>query len=480
LKYSSWRGDAQPDDVASDGELVVAFRDRGRDVAYGELVRRYQIPVFRLFLGFFGGGDEAEDACENAFFKGAKEIADLGEPEHFYKWLVARAQEQAVGAVSKGPTAIAQSSDQPRPPDAELREAVQAALIGLDPVERAVLILAELQQSSADEIAEAIDRPVDEVKALIAGARQRFVSRLQSGSSESKPRELTPLKPGAMIDDRFRIKGLLGRGGMGVVYLAEHVGLRREVAVKVMTEVGGDHEAELRERFRREALILGRLEHPNFVEVMDFGEMSDGRMFLALELLDGESLADLLDHGPVEPHAALTVLAHVLSGLEHLHSHGVVHRDIKPDNIILVEHDGDTLFAKILDLGIARLVTTSSLPEKDVTLTQARVVLGTPAYIAPEQAAGKGVDPRADLYSITVVLFEMLTGEMLYTASNAVMLMTKHLTATPRRLADVVPGLPQLDAIQELLDRGLAKRPAKRFRDATEYAKAVQRVLDQF
>src|SRR5690349_8610875 len=194
---------------------------------------------------------------------------------------------------------------------------------------------------------------------------------------------------GLIIDGRYRLDATLGRGGMGLVYRAAHVGLRRQVAVKIL-HPSLAASPEVRNRFEREALAVGKIDHPNCVSVYDVGRLSDGSLYLAMELLDGKSLADVLEkEGQISPGRALHILAHILRGLGHIHQAGLIHRDIKPENIFLIRQGTDEDFAKILDFGIAKPMSGKERDLDDgVKLTQAGMAFGTPIYMAPEQALG--------------------------------------------------------------------------------------------
>src|SRR4051812_7600561 len=188
------------------------------------------------------------------------------------------------------------------------------------------------------------------------------------------------VKLGTVIDGRYRLDALLGKGGMGVVYRAEHVALRRTVAVKLLhpsLAAGSD----LRSRFEREAIAIGRIDHPNCVSVTDFGKLADGSLFLVMEHLDGKSLGDLLDaEAPLAPARALRILRNILAGLGHAHAQGIVHRDVKPENVYLVRDAEGGESAKILDFGIAKVIGGEGGDE--VKLTQAGVAFGTPIYMS--------------------------------------------------------------------------------------------------
>ncbi len=460
---------------ARDEELVLAFRDHRRDAAYGALVRRYQIRLFRLLLGLLSGGDEAEGACENLFVHAARDIADLDPPSSFYPWLAQRAQALA----HENPTLPESHLSSSIEPREHVLSAVRAALDTLSPEQRTALVLSELQRDPPESVARTMGRPLDEVVELIRGARARFVAevgQVETLRVESSGPPLPEVVPGVTIDGRYRVKRLLGCGGHGAVYEAVHETLGRDVALKVLRPEGAAHEL-VRERFRREALVLGRLDHECFVDVIDFGETPTGLLYLVLEFLDGQSLGELVAQGPLPVVDALFIVKDILRGLEHLHAREVVHRDIKPDNIILVSRSDGTRLPKILDLGIAKLLTHAATERGgDSGLTQENVLLGTPKYMSPGQAAGDVVDGRADLYSLTVVLFEMLTGDLPFDSKYISAVLTMHISKAPPTLASVGLSDPST-ALEALVARGLAKLPEDRFQTATEMREAVEALL---
>ena len=284
-------------------------------------------------------------------------------------------------------------------------------------------------------------------------------------------------KIGLIIDGRYRIDGLIGRGGMGSVYKAEHVSIRRAVALKLL------HPSlamvpEVAKRFEREALAIGRISHPNCVDVSDFGTLDDGSLFLVMEYLEGRSLGDEIDEKKrIAPMRALHILRHVLKGLGHAHDVDIVHRDVKPENVLLVEYQGDTSFAKILDFGIAKLLGAAQEAEGEVKLTQAGVAFGTPVYMSPEQAVGNPVDGRADLYAASVVAYEMITGKTPFYSDDKLEVLSMHTTRPVPPMNETAPDLVVPREIEELIRRGLAKRPSERFADADEYIAALDAVV---
>ena len=287
---------------------------------------------------------------------------------------------------------------------------------------------------------------------------------------------------GTVIDGRYRLDALLGRGGMGVVYRAEHVAIRRPVAVKLLHPTLAAM-PELRSRFEREAIAIGRIDHPNCVDVSDFGKLDDGSLFLVMELLDGRSLGDLMDaEAPLAPMRALAILRHVLRGLGHAHAAGIVHRDVKPENVYLVNHQGDPEFAKILDFGIAKVIGGSEIDD-GVKLTQAGVAFGTPIYMSPEQAIGNPLDGRSDLYAASVMAYEMICGRPPFYSDDKLEILSMHTTRPPPAMNDTLaavqgrPAPPVPAAVEEIIARGLAKRPDDRYPDAAAYVAAIDAIL---
>jgi tetratricopeptide (TPR) repeat protein len=285
---------------------------------------------------------------------------------------------------------------------------------------------------------------------------------------------------GDVLDDRYRIVGRLGTGGMGSVYRAEHVGIRRSVAIKLLHPTHAD-DPDFARRFEREAIVTGRTSHPNCVTVSDFGRLDDGGCYLVMELVDGILLADLLDElGHLPERRALHIVRHVLRGLDHAHRAGIVHRDVKPTNVILVEQDGDPDFAKLLDFGIAKLVgDAAAVDGGDNQLTRVGSTVGTPTYVAPEQAVGATTDARADLYSVSIMLYELLTGVPPFRHEDTVKLLAMHLSTPVPPMLAVAPGAAVSRDVEEVVRKGLAKDRADRWASAAEYGAAIDALLAQ-
>lgn len=262
---------------------------------------------------------------------------------------------------------------------------------------------------------------------------------------------------------------------MGAVYEAEHVPSGRLVALKMLLPDLPNAE-EVAERFVREAKAASLLDHPNIVEVVDLIPDND-TLYLAMELIRGQSVAGLLESGALKPRRALVITRQVLDGLSHAHHAGLIHRDLKPENLMVTtlgEAGREYERVKILDFGVVKLVGEAAVSVGGDKLTRTGIVFGTPAYIAPEQALGQLVDHRADLYSVGVVLFEMLTGRTPFRSPDRVTLMRMQVSAPIPSLASVAPGrawwTPRLE---HLVRRSLAKQREQRFFDAAEMMTAL-------
>src|SRR4051794_131101 len=265
----------------------------------------------------------------------------------------------------------------------------------------------------------------------------------------------------ALIDNRYKVLTRLGSGGMADVYCAEDQQLGRKVALKLLhRRFAEDH--EFLERFRREASSAAGLQHPNVVGVFDRGEW-DGTSYIAMEYLEGRTLkAVITDEAPVDPIRSIDLVVQVLRAARFAHKRGIIHRDLKPHNVI-VDPDGR---AKVTDFGIARAGASD--------MTQTGSIMGTAQYLSPEQAQGLAVDERSDLYSVGVVLYELLTGRVPFEGDSAVSIALKQVAESPtppRALNPAVP--PELEAV---VLRALAKDPAQRFQDADEFITALDRV----
>jgi eukaryotic-like serine/threonine-protein kinase len=267
---------------------------------------------------------------------------------------------------------------------------------------------------------------------------------------------------GTVMADRYRVLARLGRGGMGAVYEVEHITTGKRFALKTLLP-GLGKVSEISRRFEREARAVSRLTHPNIVTVSDFGALDDdGSLYLVMELVRGRSLGDVLESEIISPARAFAVVRQVLEALEHAHANGVVHRDLKPDNIMLVDTgrgDDERDVVKLLDFGIAKVEDSGDGEQ----LTQAGIAFGTPDYMSPEQALGEEVDARGDLYAVGVILFQTLTGRLLYESNDKVSILRMQVAVPPPSLASAAPMRIFAPDTEALVARALEKRRDDRF-----------------
>lgn len=279
--------------------------------------------------------------------------------------------------------------------------------------------------------------------------------------------ELPDAMEGSLVGGRFRIGEKLGQGGFGAVYRATHEVVGREVAVKFLLP---EHAADPRnrERFLREAKAANRINHEHIIDIVDYGESDDGNVYLVMELLEGKALGDEVALGPLSVSRALHVARQCASALGRAHELEVIHRDIKPDNIFLAEHNGDRDYVKLLDFGLAHM-------KGELRLTATGAVFGTPEYMSPEQARGARVTSSSDLYALGCVLFEMLTGKPPFEGNTADLIL-KHMREPAPRPSSRVPGVPA--ALDDLVAKLLEKEPSGRHRDAFHVLEDLRRVAD--
>jgi serine/threonine protein kinase len=310
--------------------------------------------------------------------------------------------------------------------------------------------------------------------------------------STPKPLEEGSRMVGALLSGRYQIKRLCGEGGMGRVYEAEHIEIGKRVAIKVL-HPAYSRTPDLVERFRREARAASRIEHPNVVNVTDFGTTEDGSLFFVMEYIEGIELGLLIHReGPLSPVRTLRIAEQMCEALQAAHDVGVIHRDLKPENILLLGLGGANRsppprqsspgmelrepsdFVKVLDFGIAKSAEIEENPRRGKRLTRPGVAMGTPEYMAPEQAAGHPADPRSDIYAVGSIVYEMLCGSPPYEGDNVMEVLHKKANENPVSLAQLRPGLAP--AVVALVERSMARSPEDRPRSMADFAYEIHTV----
>lgn len=280
---------------------------------------------------------------------------------------------------------------------------------------------------------------------------------------------------GTILDGKYRLDAFLSRGGMGAVFRGTHVMLNRPVAVK-MINPDLVTSPEIVRRFQREARAATQLTHPNVVDVYDLGQTADGTLYIVMELVSGRSLKEVIrTSGPLEPARIVRILGQVCEGLALAHRRNIVHRDLKPQNIMLARDAAGAEVAKIVDFGIAKTFE----PDAHTQLTAEGSTLGTPHYMSPEQATGREVDGRSDIYSLGVILYEMLTGEVPFSDPSLPSVLVKHMTEAPQPPSLRRPDLHVPPALEAIALRCLAKAPTDRFETAEVLAGVLRRALPE-
>jgi len=286
--------------------------------------------------------------------------------------------------------------------------------------------------------------------------------------------EVTELDPlvGTLVAGKYRIVKQLGEGGMGCVYLAEQQlgSTARKVALKTLHK-HLSHDPAIKARFDREAGTVAALEHPNTIQVYDFGSMEDGTLYLVMEFVQGRSVADILEKdGAMPPARVENIMRQVCGSLEEAHGHGIVHRDLKPDNVVLCERAGTKDWVEVLDFGIAK--RSSEHDPNEAKLTQQGMVLGTPPYMSPEQFTGQPVDSRSDIYALGIMAYEMLVGKYPFEANTAWEWASKHMTESPRPIETQALGTNVPERMRSAITRALAKNKDERFATVKEFYEA--------
>jgi eukaryotic-like serine/threonine-protein kinase len=288
---------------------------------------------------------------------------------------------------------------------------------------------------------------------------------------------LMPIEPekgqdamiGQLIGGRYRVTGVLGEGGMGIVYVGEQQmgSTVRKVAIKTLHQHLSKDPSVLA-RFHRECGTVAQLEHPNTIKFYDFGATADGTLYIAMEFVAGRPLADMVQEGPMAPDRVVKIMRQVCGALDEAHMQGIIHRDLKPENIVLTNRAGETDFVKVLDFGIAAR-TESADAQKEAKLTQQGMVLGTPPYMSPEQFTGKALDARSDIYSLAVMSYEMLTGKLPFEADTPWQWATQHMTAQPIPFEVSAPAKNIPEGMRRAILKGLSKDRDHREASAREF-----------
>ncbi len=280
-----------------------------------------------------------------------------------------------------------------------------------------------------------------------------------------------PVDPllGQILGERYRLIARIGAGGMGTVYRAEHVVLRKRMAVKVLRpELSRDE--DLVRRFQQEAIAASQIGQENIVDVTDFGRTPQGSLYYVMEELDGATLAEILEGGPLAVPRTLDLLVQICRAVGAAHGRGIVHRDLKPDNVVVVQREDGTDFVKVLDFGIAK----SAVATERGRVTRAGTIVGTPEYMAPEQGAAAGVDHRADIYALGVLAYEMLTGKVPFSGDTPIATMIEHQTRTAAALREVRPDVPE--SLEAVVAKAMEKRPAARQQSMGEVVRELNGV----
>src|SRR5579883_2512578 len=279
-----------------------------------------------------------------------------------------------------------------------------------------------------------------------------------------------------ILNGQFQILQKIGSGGMGAVYKALQPEMNRMVGVKILHPKLANRK-DLVSRFRREARAMSQLTHPNTVKVFMFGELDDGSLYIIMEYLEGKNLnQSVRAEGPFPMERALPILIQACGALDEAHRAGIIHRDLKPENIFLCQSAGMKDYPKLLDFGLAKVGERQMRPGS-IILTQEGMVFGTPEFMSPEQAQGKTLTPGSDIYSLATILYEVLTGKLPFDAKSAMDYIQLHVTTKPIPLNQRVPGRTFPPLLEQIVDRALAKRPEDRFQTASDFAAAMQYVL---
>ena len=294
---------------------------------------------------------------------------------------------------------------------------------------------------------------------------------------------------GTTLVGRYKVERLLGEGGMGAVYLVHHTGIHKRMALKVLRADLMRNPAVVA-RFEREAMAAAHFDHPNVAAAHDYGRIDEGSFFLVLEYVEGEELRAALEQakGPLPLARALYIGRQLASALVRAHELGIVHRDLKPENVMLVKRDGHGDFVKVLDFGLAQVsrrindedASEGATPQParaPTKLTKRGDIFGTPAYMAPEQSVGEDTDVRTDLYAVGIILYELITGQRPFRGKSLLVLVQEHLSAPPPPMSEREPAIKVPKAVEDLVQRLLAKSPEDRIQHPQELLQAIDQIV---
>ena len=284
---------------------------------------------------------------------------------------------------------------------------------------------------------------------------------------------------GKQVDNgEYVVVDRIGSGGMGSVYKAEQPSMNRMVAIKVLHPRFATRD-DLVARFRREARAMSQLSHPNTARVYKYGALDDGSVYFVMDYLEGKNLAAWVrENGPMQAERAVHLMAQVCGALEEAHRAGIVHRDLKPENVFLTIQGGSTDFPKVLDFGLAKM-SEKQMGRGSMMFTQQGMVFGTPEFMSPEQAQGEPLDNRSDIYSLALILYELITGKLPFDAKTPLDMMKAHVRDAPIPLSKRVEGKTFWPELESVIERALKKSPNDRFASASEFGEALLACLPQ-
>lgn len=284
---------------------------------------------------------------------------------------------------------------------------------------------------------------------------------------------------GTLLVGKFRVKELIGQGAMGRVYSATQEPINRKVAVKILHQHLMEDRRVAR-RFQREAEAASRFSHPNSIGIFDFGQTEEGSLYIAMEYIVGRDLAEIISkEAPLAPERAVRIAVQVLNALHLAHASRIIHRDLKPENIMSSDLPGHKDFVKVCDFGIAKIQQQPGAQGQESALTMFGMICGTPYYMSPEQAKGEELDGRTDLYSMGVIIYEMLTGEVPFRGSTPVEVIARHLTDPPLPPSKMRPDIRIPRALEAVVMRAMSKRREDRFKDAQDFASELENALKE-